>query len=186
MSLREYYLEVFRADVKRIRFRPGSKVTNPDDFFFDREEWKRAVGLMKDNNTKACFIFSMFITIASDQTMYTYYQNCYDDFRRLTRYPKFGWCGLGPHNENPLKLIQYAIEDNAVDPNSIGSMSEEAAKLFVDEIFDFFVNHICEVSPKDFIDNFLNDNDVATISPQSKLVKKFIDYIREMLTKQRA
>jgi len=183
MEIRNYYLKTFRTDVEKIRFRLGSKVTNPNDFFFDREEWKRAVRLMEDNNKKACFIFSMFITVASDQTMHAYYQNFYDDFRRLTRYPKFGWCGLGPHNENPLELIQYAIEDNAVDSNSIDSMSKEAAKLFVDEIFDFLGNHICEVSPKKFINNFLNDKDVANRSSQSNVVKIFIDDIREMLTK---
>ncbi len=183
MNLRDYYLNVFRGDVEKIRFRRGSEVTNPSDFFFDREEWKNAVQLMEDNETKAYFIFSMCITVAPDQTMYTYYQKHYGDFRRLTRYPKFGWCGLGPHNENPLLLIQYAIEDNAVDSNYIGRMSKDAAELFVDEIFDFFVNHMPEVDPKEFIENFVNDNNVATISSQSNLVKTFIDYIREYVNR---
>jgi len=183
MDIRSYYLKNFRTDVEKIRFQLGSEVTNPNDFFFDKDEWKRVVCLIEDNDKKACFIFSMFITVASDQTMYAYYQNFYDDFRRLTRYPKFGWCGLGPHNENPLKLLQYAIADNAVDSNSIDSMSKEAAKLFVDEIFDFFGNHICEVSSKEFIDNFLDDEDVANVSSQSDVARVFVDDIREVLTK---
>ncbi len=65
----------------------------------------------------------MFITVASDQTMYAYYLNHYDNFKRLTQYPKFGWCGMGLHNENPLSLILCAIEDKIVDQDLIEMMS---------------------------------------------------------------
>ncbi|MBF0606731.1 MAG: hypothetical protein HQL61_04145 [Magnetococcales bacterium] len=115
LDLKTYYLSYFRKDIEKIKLLHGNRITNKDDFFFDRDSWINAILKINSNEQITCFILSMFITVASDQTMFTYYKPLYGQFKLLTQYPKFGWCGLGPHNENPLLLIRYPIEKSLVE-----------------------------------------------------------------------
>ncbi len=176
-DIRGYYLEEFRNDFKRISFVPGTNATNPGDSFFDAESWRRAVGLFDDEQTKTWFIFSMFITVASDQIMFTYYPQDYRRFRDLTRYPKFGWCGLGPHNQNPLLLIQVPLQDHVVSDRYIEENSVSAAKLFVDEVVDFFSRHMPHINSQEFFEHFLNDGQVKDTLNNFPIVSAFLHEI---------
>lgn len=180
MSLREYYLNDFCNDIKNIKFQHGNRVTNPNDLFFNAEEWIRVINLLPNDERKAYFIYSMFVTVASDQTMYTYYRDRYEEFRKKTRYPKYGYCCLGPHNNNPLSLIAYPIQVQAISRDKIEGISEEAAKLFNDEILDFFKNYMNDIDTTKFIKAFLNDTDIKEYCA----FNNFIDQIKNNLPRR--
>jgi hypothetical protein len=179
INLKKYYLNDFRKDLLKIQFERGNEITNPGDFFFDKTSWTDAIRKLQSNEQKACFIISMFITVASDQTMFTYFRSSYRNFRLLTRYPKFGWTGLGPHNENPLLLIKYPVEQSAIDFQEIEVKFAEAAKLFKDEVKDFFVNHMVGINHDEFIKKFTNDKDTIRIITEDGNMKRLVDKINQ-------
>jgi len=188
LELSKYYRKIFREDVCKINFVAfhtrapllGSLDNNfiDMDAFFYKNDLIRSLKLMHTEIHKAFFIYSIFITVSSDQTMYTYYQSYYNEFRFLTRYPKFGWCGMGPHIKNPLLIFQYPIEENVIDLEIIRKYSKEAALLFRDEVRFFFTEHLKSVNPIEFIDNFANDRDIVRFSSRNEFLKSFIDEIK--------
>jgi hypothetical protein len=177
MKIRDYYLNRFRKEIKTISFEERSLLTNQKDFFFNKKSWLNAVNNITDNELKIFFIYSMFITIASDEIMYTYYNMDYSKFRTQTRYPKFGLCGLGTHIENPLTLIQHLIDENSIDIGLLQKHSISAAKLFVDEVDDYLQKYLTEVDLKDFFRKFVNDNDVRNMVSNNQVIKKIVDDI---------
>jgi hypothetical protein len=181
MTLKEYYFDDFGDDINNINFQHGG-TPNPGDLFFSENEW---VGAVQNNNRKAYFICSMFVTVASDQTMYTYYKDHYNKFKDYTRYPKFGYCGLGPHNQNPLSLIGLPVDNGIIQSSAIENISEEAAKLFVDEIFDFFTQYMNTINPADFLTNFLNDKHIVAFSQSHNWMNNFIKQIRNHLDQKK-
>jgi len=175
INLSDYYHNKFRNALKNIKCAEGSQVTNPDDIWFSKEAWLEALRKMRDKEERACLIFSMFITVASDQTMYTYYSGLYEEFRTLTRYPKFGWYGLGPHNENPLLLIQYPVEEGVVDWAILEDYFKPAAQLFAHEVKAFFTNHMSQIDPNQFVSKFVEDEHVAYVLDGSDKLYSFVN-----------
>lgn len=177
IELKSYYLNDFRKDLPKIQFTQGNQVTNHGDFFFDKQRWIDALRTIASGEQKACFVFSMFITVASDQTMFAYFHPYYRTFRLLTRYPKFGWCGLGPHNLNPLLLIKYPLDESLIEIADVKKYLESAANLFVDEVKDFLINHMNSINPKEFVTKFISDRYIVQIASEDANMKEFIGKI---------
>ena len=55
-ELADYYVKKFRKDIAKINFTEGSSITNPGDFFFNKQAWLTAVDSIESETTKAYFI----------------------------------------------------------------------------------------------------------------------------------
>lgn len=188
MELKDYYDKQFREDLLNINFTQGGqggyffdgRPRVPRNLYFSYEEWIEAINKIKLPEDKVCFVFSMFITIASDQTMFTYFNSKYEEFKELTRYPKFGWKGMVSHIQNPLNIIKHPIEQLVISTDIFEQFTESAAKLFIDEVKDFFSKYIKEIDYKEFVSKFVTDPDVVHIIRRDASMKNFIDKM-EML-----
>jgi hypothetical protein len=180
-DLADYYVNEFRNDIAKINFNEGLLSSTIGLVCFDKDAWLEAVKSMENETTKAYFIFSMFITVASDQTMFEYYHDQYKRFDSLTKYPKFGSCGLGPHNENPLYLIIYPIENKIIDSKLISDHLQDASQLFIDEINKFFCDYLDNINSKEFVEHFITDKYVTKIKKENNLIEKFISSIENNL-----
>jgi len=179
MNIKDYYLQQFRVDFKKVELQKASNICNTDDLFFSREELQRVLKTDITAQNHPYFIFSMFITIASDQIIYTYFPDNYSEFRNYTRYPKFGYCGLGPHNENPLMIVVDAVEKKIVPQETVEKLFSEAAELFIAEIKDFFEKYMCSIQPEDFFRKFITDKHILKVCDDYDYAAAFIQEIKK-------
>lgn len=140
MTPEEYFTNEFHKDLSTITFYSPNQaiLKNPTAFhldantvFFGGKEWEKLeddIAFINRENYQHFFL-CLFITISIDLTMYTYYRSCYRVFRNRMCYPKFGWCGFGPHFENPCKLLDIPYQKGFIDPKAIDL--EAAADLFI-------------------------------------------------------
>lgn len=175
-TIKDYYNNDFRADIKRIDFNDGSPTMQG---YFKQESWLKAVESITDKTERVYFAFSMLITIATDQTMFTYFKGNYKQFETLTRYPKFGWHGLGPHNQNPFLLLLNPLEAGFLAETDITPVVDEFCTLFVDEINDFTKNHMTNISTKELLGAFIGDKNMVVTAEQHKLVGEIVETLKE-------
>jgi len=90
-------------------------------------------------------------------TMFKYFNENYVAFREQTNYPKFGWCGFGPHYENPRKILDLPPENSYL--NLDVTDIDEYYSFFVLELKNSLYNH--GIESIDFIDKLLSDNDIV-------------------------
>jgi hypothetical protein len=118
MSLNNYAATHFLTDLKTLsKKRPNSSLLTFNDradrntSFFGGKEWSNCEGDLSKitSNNKKYFALCLFTMVCADQTMFTYYRENYDNFRRLIIYPKFGWTGFGFHFECPQYLLTVPV-----------------------------------------------------------------------------
>lgn len=108
---------------------------------------------------RAFFLICLYFTVLVDQAMYTHYKSYYEQFELLTKYPKF--CrGLGQFQKNPRGILLMPIEKGMVKKANIDGFLNDGMGLFVDEVCDFFNQHMPQIDPSEFFDKLLFDADV--------------------------
>lgn len=186
MSLKTYLRNEFLRDLKKLEFQiPNSVIlNNPELFRIDRNtiyfggpEWRNITNDVQYIMNKDYFFLCLFTITVIDLTMYTYYQEYYIDFRKLTMYPKFGWSGFGPHYENPKKLLLIPERKNFLDRDNVAQHIDDYVNLFWDECESFFSTKIPEISTHDFINKILNDEDFQINCKDSNSVFEMV-YIK--------
>lgn len=159
----EYYRSVFRGDLTRFlmsipfqsRHHHGT-----DTYTIQYSKLCRDAPHMDTipSEHRSYFAIALVFTVLVDQVCYTYFSSHYEDFRRLTLYPKFiGDCPGGCyHNIHP-SLIFEAINRSwfkDVFPErghiSLYKHFIEAKIVMEEEIFDFFTKHMTIISPEVF------------------------------------
>lgn len=61
-------------------------------------------------SNQAYFCVSLFMMVAADQNMHANFREQFEGWDETMKYPKFGWCGFGWHNENPRFLLSVPTE----------------------------------------------------------------------------
>ena len=91
--------------------------------------------------------------------MHAHFRPYYARFESMTRYPKY--CrGLGQFQKNPRGILLYPVERGFVSQQLLEMLLHDGMELFVEQVDDFFRNHMPEISPKDFFDKLIYDPDV--------------------------
>jgi hypothetical protein len=162
--MKTYYHTQFKKDLLGLNL-SSHNIFGKEYRFFGGRKWDNCQSDLAhiSPENKAKFILSLFITISVDQAFYTYLSHeHYSKAESLLQYPKFGWCGMGPHNEPPKYLIIRALEDGHINSSDIIPLIDEAIRLYVDEVVDFQQNHFPQLRVKEFFLKFINDRDVIS------------------------
>jgi hypothetical protein len=144
LKIKKYLKNQFILDLKTMDFQQPNSIilNNPDSFridnntiYFGGENWSninKDIKNIEDSNQEFFFL-SLFMITVIDLTMFTYYKTSYETFRRLTRYPKFGWVDSRPQYETPKKLLSI--------PESRGLIEKKDVFKYVDVYIDFRNNN---------------------------------------------
>jgi len=184
LDIKAYYLDEFRGDWQKIFSSEYARVTNSPDMLFDKHAWFDTLFMLDGEKRRACFIFSMFITLAIGQTLFTYFTPYHEAYWLHARLPRFGYRGLGPHNENPLMFIKYPLRRRFGDCVLLPipwfeKYAPAAAQLFVDEIRDFCAEHAKEIDPGEFVYKFASDPYIEQLATEDPNLRMFVDQIKE-------
>ena len=153
MNIKQYYQSQFRHDIAR--FMPDPNVP-----YFGHSWHVDCPGLESVSaSNRAPFLICLYFTVLVDQAMHAHYRAHYSRFEGLTRYPKF--ChGLGQFQKNPRGILLMPIEKGFLAKEEVDVLLPEGMRLFVDEVLDFFSQHMPEINPDEFFEKLLYDPDV--------------------------
>ena len=163
--MHDYFHQRFPAQLARIAFRRPNDVVrehimqDPGVVFFGGRDWETVA---EDLATvpaadRSRFILSLFMVVLTDQVLYTHFHESYNAWRRETNYPKFGWSGLGPHNENPLKILWAPEREQIVDINKLLALIPEFVKFCVNETTTYFQQHLPAIEVGAYFDAIKGD-----------------------------
>lgn len=153
MYMRKYYASDFRNDL-------GSFMgTAPAPYFghaWSSDCAKQLARVPADN--RSSFLICLYFTVLVDQAMYTHFRSRYTAFEALTKYPKF--ChGLSQHQHNPRQILATPVDRGVVDAQQVLAGLPDGMALFVDEVLEFFRDHMPDVAVEAFFDALLYDPD---------------------------
>lgn len=153
MNIRNYYHNEFQSEL--MAFMPDTRLP-----YFGHSWQYDCRGLEKiPAERRAAFLICLYFTVLADQVMYTHFRSNYAAFESLARYPKF--ChGLGQFQKNPRSILLCPIEQSFIQQAEMEDLLSSAMELYVDEVDDFFKNHMPFISPQGFFDKLLYDPDV--------------------------
>lgn len=151
--MHEYFYARFRTQLARLAFRRPNDVVrenimrDPAVVFFGGRDWESVAADLATvpEHDRSRFVLCLFMVVLTDQALYTYFRDSYDTWRRETNYPKFGWSGFGPHNENPFKILWAPEREQAVNTNEMLALVPEFTRFFVNETRVYFQQHLPEV-----------------------------------------
>lgn len=167
--MRDYFYKRFPSQAARLKFqRPNDIVRDcimhdSDVAFFGGENWGNVA---EDLATvpvpdRSRFILSLFMVILTDQALYTYFHNYYHAWRSKTNFPKFGWSGLGPHNENPFKILWAPEREQIIAGNELTGILAfvpDFMKFCVSESTSYFNKHLPTIEMGAYFDAIRHDN----------------------------
>jgi len=185
MKVQEYRKNEFPGDLRKLEFqRPNSVIlNNPESFrtdsntiYFGGRDWENITNDISniEKNNREYFFLCLFTITIIDLTMFTYYKESYETFRRLTMYPKFGWSGFGPHYENPKKLLLIPENEGLLNRKKIEEYIDDYIDLLIDECNSFFGIKIPEITTKDFISKIVHDNEFQITDKDSNSVFEMV------------
>ena len=137
--IRDYFYNDFPSQLRIITDGIRHEKINSKYVFFGGDEWKYFEEDMQKVPTenRPAFLLSLFMIILTDQAVYTYIPDLYHLWEAMTEFPKFGYCGTGPHNENPLWILAKADTDAELS-QKVQALLPEFAKFLIDETKSYF------------------------------------------------
>ncbi len=128
--------------------------------FFGGRHWKHVFGDLAKvpRQDFPHFILSLFMIVLTDQCLYTYQRDMYKLWREKTNYPKFGWSGFGPHNENPFMLLWIPEKEKIIDPDYLNKFMAEFVKFMVNETICFLKENLPTLEPNQFFNCIKQDS----------------------------
>ncbi len=185
MNIREYYFNSFKGDL--VAFMPDSRLPYfGHSWEYDCRNLDRIPA-----DRRPAFLVCLYFTILVDQAMHAHFRPYYSRFESMTRYPKY--ChGLGQFHKNPRGILLRPIERGFVDQDGLEELLNDGMELFVEQVDDFFRNHMPEISPEDFFKKLLYDPDVQVpmllvmVKPELKddIVVKAYENLREAVERR--
>lgn len=138
-DLKNYFYNDFPSQLWFITDGIEPEKINNKYIFFGGPHWENFENDIKKipAEDRPAFLVSLFMIIFSDQAVYTYIPNLYHLWQAMTEFPKFGHCGMGPHNENPMQILAKADTD-AVLSQKVQALLPEFAKFLIDETKSYF------------------------------------------------
>ena len=167
--MHEYFYGQFRTQLAGLAFlRPDNVVRehimrDPAVVFFGGPDWENVASDLASvpERDRPQFVLCLFMVVLTDQSLYTYVLDSYDPWRRETNYPKFGWSGFGPHNENPFKILWAPEREQVVNTNEMLALAPEFATFFVNETKAYFGQHLPAVKIRGYFDAIRGDRGYA-------------------------
>jgi len=101
------------------------------------------------------------MVVLTDQALYTYFRDSYDGWRGRTNFPKFGWSGFGPHNENPFKILWAPEREGMIDTNEVLRIVPDFVRFFVDEATTYFQQYLPAIDVHAYFDAITHDRGYA-------------------------
>ena len=95
----------------------------------------------------------------TDQAVYTHFPAAYPAWQRMTRFPKFGWTGFGPHHQDPFEILAVPERAGLVDVAEAVALAPAFAELWVGEVTAWFPRHLPEVGVGGLFASILQDPD---------------------------
>jgi hypothetical protein len=101
------------------------------------------------------------MAVLTDQLLYTYFQDSYDSWRTRTNFPKFGWSGFGPHNENPFKILWAPERERVINDDEVLALVPEFVRFLVDETKSYFRDYLPAMDVQAYFDAVKQDRGYA-------------------------
>jgi hypothetical protein len=164
MTLENYFNSSFQSDVAKLQFRAVPQVLkdilqDQELVLFGGKNWSTVdedLALISPEN-RPQFILCLFLLVATDQCMQSYFKAHYPHWRSQTAYPKFGWTRFGLYNENPLKLLSVPDVAGLVDAELCSALLPEFVAFYRQQIEDYVRMHCPELTAEHFFGKLCRD-----------------------------
>lgn len=153
MKIRDYYRHHFRGDLHR--FMLAAELP-----YFGHGWEVHCKNLERvPTDTRAEFVFCLYFTVLVDQAMLIHFPEYYEDFEKVTCYPKF--ChGLGQFHKKPQEILAGPIKQGLVSRAKLGQLLDPGMELFVEEVAAYFQNHQKDIETDIFLERLVSDQNV--------------------------
>ena len=172
MNMNDYFYKIFPVHLSYlIRIEPFTK----EHIFVGDVRWQSFEQDIKNIPTenRPEFLLMLFMIIMTDQAVYTYEQNLYPLWHKLTGFPNFGTWGFGLYNENPFWILAKADTDSDLCSHTL-SLIPEFASFLIKKTKEYF-NDIFgdKIDISQYFTAILNDNAYKTTStkPESEVLR---------------
>ncbi|OGV68000.1 MAG: hypothetical protein A2283_10695 [Lentisphaerae bacterium RIFOXYA12_FULL_48_11] len=107
--IKDYFYGQFPEHLQQLEYQRPNDVVRENIMrdstvvFFGGRDWENVRADLQriPDIDRPLFILCLLMVVLTDQCLYSYFHDHYSNWRSKTSYPKFGWSGFGPHNENP-------------------------------------------------------------------------------------
>jgi len=147
--MREYYRNCFQSDLQEFM---GSSSAPYFGHGWPHNCREQIARVPPENRVR--FLISLYFTVLVDQAMHAHFRGQYAQFESLTRYPKF--ChGLSQFQHNPRGVLLGPVEQGVVARQDVLDLLPVGMTLFVDEVAEFFCDHMPEVKASAFFEKLI-------------------------------
>ena len=178
--MKDYFYNKFPGQLRKVEFQRPNEIEreifeDENILFFGGPDWE---GVSDDLSTvplidRPYFILSLLMVVLTDQCIYTYFQGSYTTWKNQTNFPKFGWSGFGPHDENPLKVLWAPEREMVIEPDDIVDILPEFVTFYMDDTERFFTENLPHIVHPDFINSIIHDR--AYGFNEGRIVQSFKD-----------
>lgn len=132
MIPKEYYYNQFNRDLQEMIAQSPGVHRAAKDVHIPIGEIKPEKISFESSEHRHYFFTALMLTFLIDQVMYTHFREDYDEFRKLTQYPKleFGITGI---NLNPW----YVSQSTGINEEAFRRFAE----FFIQDLREFFAEH---------------------------------------------
>lgn len=155
--------------------------------FFGDPEWSnvRSDLAAVPEADRPLFILSLFMVVLTDQAVYTYFPHSYDTWRMHTRFPKFGWSGFGPHNENPIWILRVPEREGVIASDAVIGLMPEFARFLARETTTTFRQWLPAIDVTAYFNAVRGDKDYAADVGEGTIIPRFKEEL-ETVTRDRS
>ena len=139
---------------------------DPGVVFFGGPDWDNVAADLRTipETDRNRFFLCLFMVVLTDQALYTYFPDSYTTWQSRNfhgdlniKYPKFGWAGFGPHNDEPFELLLAPEREGVINVNEAHAFVPEFVEFFVNETRDYFQQHLPTIDVNSYFDSIKND-----------------------------
>lgn len=133
MTPKEYYYNQFNRDLQELITKSPGVHQAAKDVHIPIGEIKPEKISFESNEHRHHFFTALMFTFLIDQVMYTHFREDYDDFKKMTQYPKLEFGATTGINLNPW----YASQLTSINEGSF----KRFAEFFIQDLKEFFAEH---------------------------------------------
>jgi hypothetical protein len=122
---------------------------------------------------RSLFILSLFMVVLTDQALYTYFPQSYETWRQHTMFPKFGWSGFGPHNENPFWILRVPEREGLIASDAVIGLIPEFVRFLAEETTTRFRQWLPAIDVTAYFNALRGDKDYAADFAESTIIPRF-------------
>jgi hypothetical protein len=165
VNIANYFNQGFQRDIGKLQFSEVPQVlkdilNDKDLIQFGGRNWSKVDTDLKDIDVelRPMFVLCLFVLVATDQCMQTYFKQHYANWRAQTAYPKFGWIRFGLYNENPLRLLSVPEKLQLLDAKQTCALMREFVGFYRTLVADYCHVHAPQISADAFFSKLLQDD----------------------------